>query len=103
MFETYRLKGNSEHKAKRGLFNIENRNNRKLKLEKQFSIKSDTYLHLNILDIQGHNSLLTKTMKTILKSEQIVFSQRIFNQIKNLGASEPSEEKFYKSICLEDA
>ena len=38
--------------------------------------------------IQGDNSLLTKRNKKVLKSEQIVCSQRILNQIKKKNSEQ---------------
>ena len=45
--------------------------------------------------IQGYISLLSKRNEKVLKSEQIVCSQRILKQIQKLRASEASEDNFY--------
>ena len=45
------------------------------------------------MTIQSNNSLLTKRYEKVLKSELIVCSQKILNQIPKLWTSEASEGK----------
>ena len=86
MVEAYCLKDISEPKAKRNKrlkkhwsslkFMIENRNTKPVSRTKKKIIY--TFIHTYIyIYIQGDNSLLTKRSEKVLKSEQIVCSQRL--------------------------